>query len=110
MVGADIASSAKCEIMSSINLDKKLDRNKVERIISNIVDRDKDIFSKVKYTDNIEEWNNRLIQELNISTEQLSIESLNSILECLIHFRSLENFADDENFNKWMQEMKRRVV
>ena len=110
LVGADIASSAKCEIMSSINLDKKLDRNKVERIISNIVDRDKDIFSKVKYTDNIEEWNNRLIQELNISTEQLSIESLNSILECLIHFRSLENFADDENFNKWMQEMKRRVV
>lgn len=110
LVGADISSSAKCEIISSINLDKKLDRNKVERIISNIVDRDKDIFSKVKYTDNIVEWNSRLIQELNISTEQLSIESLNSILECLIHFRSLENSASDENFNKWMQEMKRRVV
>lgn len=110
LVGADISSSVKCEIISSINLDKKLDRNKVERIISNIVDRDKDIFSKVKYTDNIVEWNSRLIQELNISTEQLSIESLNSILECLIHFRSLENSASDENFNKWMQEMKRRVV
>nr|WP_288915900.1 ATP-binding protein [uncultured Lachnoanaerobaculum sp.] len=110
LVGADISSSAKCEIISSINLDKKLDRNKVERIISNIVDGDKDIFSKVKYTDNIVEWNSRLIQELNISTEQLSIESLNSILECLIHFRSLENSASDENFNKWMQEMKRRVV
>ena len=110
LVGADISSSAKCEIISSINLDKKLDRNKIERIISQIVDRDNDIFSKVKYTDNIEEWNSRLIQELNISTEQLSIESLNSILECLIHFRSLENSANDENFNKWMQEMERRVV
>lgn len=110
LVGADISSLVKCEIISSINLNKKLDRNKIERIISNIVDRDNDIFSKVKYTDNIEEWNSRLIQELNISTEQLSIESLNSILECLIHFRSLENSASDENFNKWMQEMERRIV
>ena len=110
LVGADISSSVKCEIISSINLNKKLERNKIERIISHIVDRDNDIFSKVKYTDNIEEWNSRLIQELNISTEQLSIESLNSILECLIHFRSLENSASDENFNKWMQEMERRIV
>jgi len=47
---------------------------------------------------------------MTIQTDGMSIELLNSILECLIHFRSLENPHDVENFNRWMEYMGRNVI
>lgn len=34
--------------------------------------------------------------------------SIENILECLIHYRSLEHASDEENFFKWMNYMGRR--
>lgn len=110
VIGADILSSIKLELLGNISLNKKINRGKVEKFITYIVDRNNNIFERASSADNIEDWNSRLIQEMTIQTEGMSIELLNSILECLIHFRSLENAHDVENFNRWMEYMGRNVI
>lgn len=110
VIGADILSSIKLELLRHISLNKKMNREKVGKFITYIVDRDNNIFERANSSDNIEEWNSRLIQEMTIQTDSMSIELLNSILECLIHFRSLENPHDVENFNRWMEYMGRNVI
>jgi hypothetical protein len=110
VIGADILSSIKLELLRHISLNKKMNREKVGKFITYIVDRDNNIFERANSSDNIEEWNSRLIQEMTIQTDGMSIELLNSILECLIHFRSLENPHDVENFNRWMEYMGRNVI
>lgn len=110
VIGADILSSIKLELLRNISLNKKINREKVEKFITYIADRDNNIFERASSADNIEEWNGRLIQEMTIQTDGMSIELLNSILECLIHFRSLENTHDVENFNRWMEYMGRTVI
>lgn len=108
LIGADIEASIKIEVLKIINSVKKPKKERVEKLIAELVDNSNTVFESAKESENIEEWNEELIDNLDISTSDLSQDTLSGILECLIHHRSLGHVSDEENFIKWMNYMGRR--
>lgn len=110
IIGSDLASAIKIELFGLLDSKSKVKRDKIEKLVTDIVDSKKKIFDVAKDSENIEEWNALLMEHLEIPKEHLSKDRIYSVLECLIHQRSLEKAADEENFFKWMNYMGRKVV
>lgn len=108
LISSDIDSATKLDVLKILDLKSDIKKNNVEKIIANIVDRDKKAFEIAKDADSIEEWNETLIRNLDIDISVINDTNVENILECLIHYRSLENASDEENFLKWMNYMGRR--
>ncbi len=108
VMGADIESSVKIDVLNMITSSKKPKKEKIERIIAELVDKNNTVFEYAKESEDIEEWNQELIDCLDISMGDLSRDTINGILECLIHHRSLKHASDEEYFLKWMNYMGRR--
>lgn len=108
VMGADIESSVKIDVLNVLVSSKKPKKEKIERLIAELVDKNNTVFEYAKESEDIEEWNQELIDCLDISIGDLSQDTINGILECLIHHRSLEHASDEENFLKWMNYMGRR--
>lgn len=108
VMGVDIESSIKIDVLNMLTSPKKPKKEKIERLIAELVDKNNTVFEYAKEAEDIEEWNQKLIDCLDISIGDLSKDSINGILECLIHHRSLEHISDEENFLKWMNYMGRR--
>jgi hypothetical protein len=110
IIESNLASSLKMELLSTLDSDKEVKKNTIEKLVSELVDGEKKVFEKAMDSENVEEWNALLIENLDISTNHLSGECVANILECLIHYRSLENACDGQNYLKWMNYMGRRVM
>lgn len=108
LISSDIDSATKLEVLKILDLKSNIKKTNVEKIIANIVDRDKKAFEIAKDADSIEEWNETLIRNLDMDISVINDTSIENILECLIHYRSLEHASDEENFFKWMNYMGRR--
>ena len=110
LVKSNLKASLKISILSLIKSDKEISKIAIEKLVCDLVDSDNRIFQKVKCVTDISEWNKALIDNLEISTEDLSTNNILNILECLIHYRSLGKDVAEENFLKWMKYMGRKVV
>lgn len=108
LISSDIDSATKLEVLKILDLKSNIKKTNVEKIIANIVDRDKKAFEIAKDADSIEEWNETLIRNLDMDISVINDTSIENILECLIHYRSLGHASDEENFFKWMNYMGRR--
>lgn len=108
IMGADIKSSVRIDVFNIITSSEKPKKEKIERLIAELVDKNNTVFDNAKDSEDMEEWNQELIDGLDILTKDLSQDTINGILECLIHYRSLEHTSDEENFLKWMNYMGRR--
>ncbi len=108
VMGADIELSVKIDVLNMITSPRKPEKEKIEKLIAELVDKNNSVFEVAKDSENIEEWNRQLINHIDISTGDLTQDTINGILECLIHHRSLEHNSDEENFLKWMNYMGRR--
>lgn len=103
----DIESSLTIDILNIITSKEKPQRAKVEYIISELVDKNNTAFTLARHSNSVEEWNSELLNNLEIIPEKLSQKTVFDILECLIHYRSLEYASDEINFHKWMEYMGR---
>lgn len=110
IIGSDLLSALKIDIISLIDSNRGAKQKKIERLVSEIVDSEGRVFEAAKDSESIEEWNDAIIENIEIPTDNLSRDCINNILECLIHHRSLERAADVENFVKWMNYMGRKVM
>lgn len=110
IIGSDLSSALKIEIIKLIDSGKRFKKQTIERLVSDIVDGKRNVFKCAIESESIEEWNALLIENIEIPTDDLSKDCINSILECLIHHRSLEKAANEEYFIKWMNYMGRKVV
>ena len=110
IIGSDLLSALKIDIISLIDSNRGAKQKKIERLVSEIVDSEGRVFEAAKDSESIEEWNDAIIENIEIPTDNLSRNCINNILECLIHHRSLERAADVENFVKWMNYMGRKVM
>lgn len=110
LMGSDISSSVKIDLMRRLRSGKDLSRTRIEKLVTAIVDNENKAFEKSKDTDDIEEWNRQLLDHLDIPIDTFDSDDQMNILECLIHQRSLERASDEENFLKWMQFMGRKVI
>ena len=105
---SDIDSVTKVDVLRLIYSQKSIKKGTAERIIADIVDSTHSAFEAAKNSDSVEEWNAELIRNMDIDASVVSEPEINNILECLIHYRSLERVSDEENFLKWMNYMGRR--
>lgn len=110
LIDSDMESALKTEVMMLLNPDKAVKRDTIEKIVTRLADNANTAFESAKNVDNIDEWNAALLKAMEINTEGLSKNSIQYILECLIHQRSLEREADEENYLKWMNFMGRTVI
>lgn len=110
LIGSNLNCSLKIAVLGLMKSNKKVPRTKIEKLICDLVDSNKSVFNNAKDSENIDEWNKLLIENLEIPTSDLSKDSIESILECLIHYRSLEETSEERNFVKWMNYMGKRVV
>ena len=110
LVDSDIETSLKIEVLKILDSDKIIEKGLIECAVANVVDGKNVAFDEAKKAKNVEDWNDMLVNTIDIVKNDLSPECINSILECLIHYRSRENVPDEENYLKWMLYMGRRVV
>lgn len=108
LIGSSIESATKIEILRVFDSKKSIKKERVERVIADLVDSTHSAFEVAKHADSVEEWNTELIRNMDIDVSIVSKIDLNNILECVIHHRSLERVSDEENFLKWMNYMGRR--
>lgn len=108
LIGSRIESATKIEILRIFDSPKSIKKERVERVIADLVDSTHSAFEVTKHADSVEEWNTELIRNMDIDVSIVSEIDLNNILECVIHHRSLERVSDEENFLKWMNYMGRR--
>lgn len=110
LIETNIEFSRKIKILELLDTNKTVSRKDVETALSDLVDPEKSVFKKAKNSKNVEEWNATLLGYMNIDTNVLSTECINTILECIIHHSCLECKADEENYLKWMNYMGRRAI
>lgn len=110
LIDSDIDSTTKLDVLNLLDSKKAIRKSKIERAIAGLVDSSHSAFEAAKNADCIEEWNAALIRNLDLDTKRITQDELGNILECLIHHRSLERAADEENFLKWMNYMGRRPL
>lgn len=110
LIVSNISGSIKSEIISLMNTKKHISKSAIERLVCKLVDSSNKAFKKAKDSENIPEWNDTLVDNFEIPTDDLSQKCIESILECLIHYRSLGTSSDEENYLKWMKYMGRRVI
>ncbi len=108
LINSNVESATKIEVLKVLDSSKAATRERIERIVSELVDSTNTAFEAAKETDSVEEWNSELVKNLEIDTTALKENEIINILECLIHHRSLERASDEENYMKWMNYMGRR--
>lgn len=108
LLQSDIESKTKLDIFKVINSEHAIKKSEIEKIVADLVDHNHIAFEVAKNTDSIEEWNSTLVNNIDINAETITKSEIDNILECLIHYRSLERVSDEENFLKWMHYMGRR--
>ncbi len=110
LIASNIETVLKNEIIRLLNSENPTKKDKIERLISNLVDSNNEVFNNCKDEETMEEWNAELIRNLEIETSLMSEQNIFNVLECLIHYRSQEHLSDEENYLKWMNYMGRRVL
>lgn len=107
LINCNMECSLKQEILHILDSDQRVSRDVIERLVTNLIDSENIIFKKARNAENINEWNKNLIKFM--AMDDLPVEDINLILECIIHYRSLGNALDEENYRKWMKYMGRGV-
>ena len=108
LITSDIESVYKNEIIHLLDSEKQVKKEKLEKLIANLVDSNNEAFKNSKEEETMDDWNAELIKNLKIETSLLSEQNIFNVLECLIHHRSLEHASDEDNYLKWMTYMGRR--
>lgn len=110
LMRSNMASGIKKEILSFSTRPEKISQKRIEMVVCALTDADNVVFKKVKNSESIDEWNESIIENLDLSLDNMSKNEIDTILESLIHYRSLEEGSGEENFLKWMDYMGRKVM
>jgi hypothetical protein len=107
---SNLSAAIKINLLNLSKKPERISKKRIERLVCDLVDSGDMVFKKARNSESIDEWNESIIANLDFSLEGMSKNGVESILECLIHYRGLEETADDANFLKWMNYMGRKVI
>lgn len=107
---SNITSELKIKLLKLLNQNRAQNLKSVYGVVADLVEHIDDIFDCSVKAKNLEEWNQMLLSGLGYQEDELSKTCQYNILECLIYKKSQEKNNNEENFDRWMDYMGRRVL
>lgn len=105
LIHSNTESNKKIRLFKILSGKNHPDKEKIEEIISDLVDPSKDILDRTVESTSPEEWNEAIIDRFSIDKSGFTDNSIYHILECFIHHRMMER-NDEESFLKWQNHRK----
>lgn len=107
---SNLVSDLKIKVLNVLNENIAQNLKSVYSVVADLTGHIDDIFRYAANARNLEEWNQMLLSGMGFHEYELSDACQYNILECLIYKKSQENNNSEENFNRWMDYMGRKVL
>lgn len=109
IINSNYISDLKISIIKTLRTKDLSELKQVSRIISKLFSKD-EAFKKAQKTENIEKWNETMLENIDPLVQELDKHYQNTILQCILREKAKE-YKDVENFYfKWSDHMRGKVI
>lgn len=109
IINSNIISELKMDIIKTLRTKDLSELKQVSKIISRFFSKD-EAFKKAQRTENIEEWNQTMLENIDPVVQELDRDYINSILQCILREKAKQYKEFESFYFNWSDHMRGKVI